>query len=145
MPDQTITADVCSKMVESATRSCQPMISLPPEQANPNWDAMAASFASLSNAFAWGSLILAGVAIIAAFTWGKIVTERAEREAREMAKAKVERWLQDDALPLILREVSEFLRTFPMERPISEDDVDAMTAAAGANEDGKEGGDGKEK
>ena len=121
------------------------MISLPPEQANPNWDAMATSFASLASAFAWGSLILAGVAIIAAFTWGKIVTERAEKEAREMAKAKVERWLQDDALPLILREVSEFLRTFPMERPISEDDVDAMTAAAGVDEDGKESEDGKEK
>lgn len=62
-----------------------------------------------------------------------------------MAKAKVEKWLQDDAMPLILREVSEFLRAFPVERPISEDVVDEIAAAAGKSGDGKEGGDGKEK
>lgn len=107
MPAQSITVDACSKMVESATRSCQPLIAAAPEQANPNWDAMATSFASLSNAFAWGSIILAVVAIIAALAWGKIVTASAEKEARDMAKSCAEdyikKWLAEQA-PGIIRE-----------------------------------------
>ncbi len=58
-----------------------------------------------------------------------------------MAEKEVKKWLQDDGLPLVLREVNEFLRTFPKEAPISEDEVAAMVAAAGA--DGKEGSNGK--
>jgi len=107
MPAQSIPVDACSKMVESATRSCQPLIAAAPEQANPNWDAMATSFASLSNAFAWGSIILAVVAIIAALAWGKIVTASAEKEARDMAKSCAEdyirKWLAEQA-PGIIRE-----------------------------------------
>ncbi|WP_156347771.1 MULTISPECIES: hypothetical protein [unclassified Sphingomonas] len=98
---------------------------------------MANSFASLSNAFAWGSLILALVAVFAAFAWGKIVTARAENEARDMAKAAVEEWLQNVAPPLIAREAAEFLRTFRGERPISEDDLADLVSAVG--NDGKEG------
>ena len=112
MVEQTITAEVCSKMVESATRSCQPMISLPPEQANPNWDAMAASFASLSNAFAWGSIILAVVAVIAALAWGKIVTATAEKEARAMAKGCADEYIRDwlaKEAPGIIRERVDFI------------------------------------
>lgn len=107
MPAQSLPVDACSKMVESATRSCQPLIAAAPEQANPNWDAMATSFASLSNAFAWGSIILAVVAIIAALAWGKIVTASAEKEARDMAKSCAEdyikKWLAEQA-PGIIRE-----------------------------------------
>lgn len=141
MSDQAITADVCAKMVESATRSCQPIISVPPEQATPHWDAMANSFASLSAAFAWGSLILALVAVFAAFAWGRVVTARAEREAREMAETEVKKWLQDVAPPLIKREAVEFLRAFRGESTISDDDLAKLVTAAGA--DGKEGGNGK--
>lgn len=107
MPAQSIPVDACSKMVESATRSCQPLVAAAPEQANPNWDAMATSFASLSNAFAWGSIILAVVAIIAALAWGKSVTASAEKEARDMAKSCAEdyikKWLAEQA-PGIIRE-----------------------------------------
>ncbi|WP_147418727.1 hypothetical protein [Sphingobium terrigena] len=94
-------------MVESATKACQPMISLPPEQANPNWDAMAASLASQANAIAWGSLVLAVIVIIAGIAWGKIITANAEHEARAMAKAcadeYIKEWLSKEA-PGIIRE-----------------------------------------
>lgn len=141
MSKTAISLNICSEMVESAARSCQQIL---PEQApppNPNWDAMAASFASLSNAFAWGSIILALVAVFAAFTWGKIVTARAEREAREMAQAEVEKWLANVAPPLIAREASEFLRTFRAEATTSDEDLANLVAAAG--NDGVEGEDGK--
>lgn len=112
MADQTLSADVCSKMVESATRACQPLLSLPPEQANPNWDAMAASFASLSNAFAWGSIILAVIAVIAALAWGKVVTATAEKEAKSMAKScadeYIKEWLAKEA-PGIIRQRVDFI------------------------------------
>ena len=107
-----VPANVCSQMVEAATKSCQPLISVPPEQAAPNWDAMANSFASLSAAFAWGSIVLAVVAIIAALAWGRIVTATAEKEARKMAKDcaddYIKKWLAEEAPSLVQRHV-EFL------------------------------------
>ena len=95
MAGQAISADVCAKMVESATRACQPMISVPQEQANPNWDALATSLASQSNAIAWGSLVLAVIVVIAGIAWGKIITVNAEREARAMAKARADEYIGD--------------------------------------------------
>lgn len=141
MPAQTIPVDTCSKMVESATRSCQPLISVPPEAAHPNWDAIAVSLTSQSNAIAWGAIILAVIVAVAGFAWGRIITLNAEKEAREMAEKEVKRWLQDVGLPMVLRNVDGFLRTFPREQPISEDEVARMVTAAGA--DGKEGDNGK--
>lgn len=137
----TITADVCSQMVEVATRSCHPIISVPPEQASSNLDAMALALTSQSNAITWGAVVLAVIVAVAGIAWGKIITMNAEQEAREMAEKEVKKWLQDEGLPLALREVNEFLRTFPRETSISEDDVAAMVTAAGA--DGKEAADGK--
>jgi hypothetical protein len=119
------------------------MISIPPEQANPNWDAVAVSLTSQSNAIAFGAIVLAVIVAIAGVAWGRMITMNAEREAREMAEKEVKKWLQDEAIPLLLRETNGFLQTFRGEQPISEDEVDAMTAAAG--EDGKEGGDGEKK
>lgn len=143
MPTPVIAANTCIKLVDAAARSCQPVTMTPtaPMQANPNWDAMAASFASLSNAFAWGSLILALVAFLAAFAWGRIITARAEREAREMAEAEVRKWLKDVAPPLIAREALEFMRAFRGENPISDDVLATLVAAAGG--DGKEGQNGQ--
>lgn len=129
-------------MVEAATRSCQPMISTSPEQASPNLDAIAAALTSQSNAIAWGAVVLAVIVASAGIAWGKIITMNAEREAREMAEKEVKKWLQDEGLPLVLREVTAFLRAFPRETPISEDDVAAMVTAAGS--DGQEAADGKE-
>ncbi|MEA3009920.1 MAG: hypothetical protein QOJ91_1612 [Sphingomonadales bacterium] len=113
MATPSISADICSRMVETAGRSCQPAIAVAAPPANPNWDAMAASFASLSNAFAWGSIVLAVVAIIAALAWGKIVSVTAEREARDMAKRIAEdyitNWMAQNAPAIIQRHV-EFMQ-----------------------------------
>lgn len=133
MVDQTVTADICSKMVEAATRSCQPMISVPPEPAISNADGLAA----LSTAFVYGSILLAILVVIAGYSWARSVA----REAKDMAEKEVKNWIKEEGLPLILREVNEFLQTFPKETPISENDVAAMVAAAGS--DGEEGKDGK--
>lgn len=109
-PPQTVPMDICVKMVDAAAQNC-----VIPEQtvtAAPNWDAMATSLASLSNAFAWGSLIIAVLAFFAALAWGRIVTERAEREAKAMAKAcadeYIKAWLADEA-PKVIRERIDFL------------------------------------
>lgn len=138
----SIPTTVCSQIVEAATRSCQPAASIPPSASSPNWDAMAIALTSQSNAVAWGAVVLAVIVTLAGIAWGKIITINAEREAREMAEKEVKKWLQDEGLPLVLREANEFLRTFPRETPISEDEVAAMVAAAGS--DGKEAADGKE-
>lgn len=112
MPAQSIPVDACSKMVESATRSCQPLIAAAPEQTNPNWDAMATSIASQSNAVAWGSLVLAVIVVIAGIAWAKITTANAEREARAMAKACADEYIRDwlsKEAPGIIRERVDFL------------------------------------
>lgn len=107
-----IPADLCSHMVNAAARSCEPLppiVSAPP---NPNWDAMATSFASLSNAFAWGSVLLGAIAIIAALAWGRAVGVSAEREAKKMAKecadSYIQSWLSKEA-PGIIRERVDFI------------------------------------
>lgn len=89
MGANVITADVCGKMVEAATRSCQPMISVPPEPAS----AAADSLAMLSTAFTFGSILLAIIALIAGFAWGKIVAAAAKEEAKKAAKECVEEWM----------------------------------------------------
>jgi hypothetical protein len=137
----SIPVTVCSQIVEAAVRSCEPVASVPPSQPDANWDAMAVALTSQANAVAWGAVIIAVIIAIAGIAWGRIIAMNAEQEARETAEKEVKKWLQDDGLPLVLREVNEFLRTFPRETPISEDDVAAMVAAAGA--DGKEATDGQ--
>jgi len=88
------------------------MISVPPEQTNPNWDAVAVSLTSQSNAIAFGAVVLAVIVAIAGIAWGAIITRKAEREAREMAKscaeAYIEKWLADEA-PGIIRQRVDFL------------------------------------
>jgi hypothetical protein len=104
-------------MVEAATtataKACSAQTTVPAANENaPNWDAMANSFASLSSAFAWGSLLLAIVAIVAALAWGWFVKGWAEKEAQKEAKAcadaYIQRWLSDEA-PGLIRQHVEFL------------------------------------
>ena len=112
MPAQTIPINACSKMVEAATRSCQPLIAAAPEPANTTADSLAA----LSTAFTFGSIVLAVLAVIAGFAWSRIVTANAEKEAREEAKkvAKacadeyIKEWLAKEA-PGIIRQRVDFL------------------------------------
>lgn len=149
MPSEKISADTCVRLVETATRTCQPVASAQPTGSTPNWDAMANSFASLSNAFAWGSLLLALIAVFATIGWGYVVKVWAEREAREEARRctteeaerSVKKWLDEEALPLLRREMEEFRKTFPQESSTSPEEVDMLVAALGAV--GKEDGNGK--
>ena len=107
-----ITLKACAQMVESATRACQPMISIPPEQANPNWDALAVSLTSQSNAIAWGAVVLGVIVAVVGWAWGKTIAADAEREARAMAKSCAEeyiaKWLAEKA-PGIIRERVDFI------------------------------------
>lgn len=108
MSIQAISA--CGKIVETATRTCDvsPASTMVPQSpAQPNWDALANSFASLSAAFAWGSIVLGLIAVLAAIAWGKIVTMIAEKEAREEAKrcanTYIRKWLVEEAPGIIQR------------------------------------------
>jgi hypothetical protein len=100
-----IPANVCSQMVESATRSCQPLIQLPAEPAASAAD----SLAMLSTAFTFGSILLAIIALIAGFAWGKIVAAAAEKEAKKAAKECAEeyivKWMADEAPAIIRKQV----------------------------------------
>ena len=70
---------------------------------------MANSFASLSVALTIGSIILALITLVSAAGWGYIVKQRAEEEARSIAKACAEqliaKWLAEDAPGIVRRKV----------------------------------------
>ena len=109
----SITLEACTRVVEAATKVCAapvPQAAPPPE---PNWDAMANGFASLSTAFTWGSILLAVIAVLAALAWGKIVIVTAEREAKEEAKkcaeAYIKEWLSENAAGICRNHVEMIL------------------------------------
>ena len=113
----TIDAAMCERFVSAAARSC-PAISAPTPVATvaapqPEWDALANSFASLSNAFAFGSILLALIAIVAAIGWGYLVKkwaeEEAQKEATECVKRMMDKWLAEEA-PQIIRKNVEYLQ-----------------------------------
>lgn len=132
----TIDAAMCERFVNAAANACPKpiaqMVAAPSPQ--PEWDALANSFASLSSAFAWGSILLALVAIAAAAGWGYLVKRWAEDEARKEASECVnklmEKWLAEEA-PQIIRRNVELLQNASLG---SDDDAEA------ADEMGKEAG-----
>ena len=109
MSSQSVPVNVCTQMVEAATRSCQPLLSVPPEPTNTTADSLAA----LSTAFTFGSILLAIIALIGAVAWGFLVKVWAEREARtearRIAKECADEWMAKNA-PLIIQKHVEFLR-----------------------------------
>jgi hypothetical protein len=121
--------------VEAATKSCTPQAQPAPAAASqPNWDAMANSFASLSTALTWGSILLAVIAIISGLAWGWVVAKRAENEARTEAKrcaqAVIDQWLAQEA-PKIVRAHVEYLRNTSLGGEDDDSAADAMGNAAG--------------
>ncbi|MEO9601182.1 hypothetical protein [Parasphingorhabdus sp.] len=108
VPTEPVSANVCAQMVESATRSCQPLFQIPPEPVNSTAD----SLAMLSTAFTFGSIILAIIAVIAGFAWSKVVAYKAEEEAKKVAKdcadVYIEDWLAKKA-PGIIRSRVDFI------------------------------------
>ena len=95
MVTSRIDAAMCERLVNKVAGQCA--ATPPPAPPAPNWDAMAVSFASLSNAFAWGAIFLAFIAVVAAVGWGFLVRHWAEREARaeaaECVKRLMDKWL----------------------------------------------------
>ncbi len=132
MAKQTIPVDACSKLVESATRSCQPLIASAPETSSTTADSLAA----LSTAFTYGSMLLAIIAVISAAAWGFLVKGWAEKEAREEAERCTKKWIEEEGFPMLRREMQEWKKTFPAESPISDSDMDNLVAALGL--DGEE-------
>lgn len=90
----SMTVEACSRMVEAATHSCA---AAPVGQ--PNWDAMANSFASLSTAIAVAGVLLTFIFFFGGLAWGKYIG----REAKEEARQCVEEWLKKEA-PKVARE-----------------------------------------
>ena len=130
----TIDAAMCERFVNAASHSCTISAQPAPTAHEPTWDALANSFASLSAAFAWGTLFLALVAVLAAIGWGFLVRHWAEREAKKEAAECVDRlmdkWLVEEA-PQIVRKHVELLQNASLG---GDDDQ------AAADEMGKEAG-----
>ena len=130
----TIAVEACAKMLEVSAKACQPVAAKAESASGPNWDAMATSLSSLSTAFAFGSVLLGLIALVAAFGWGYVVTVRAEREARKEAKAcareMIDRWLVEEA-PLIVRRKLEMLQDTSMGTEDDDHAADEMGRAAG--------------
>ncbi len=132
MKEKDISAEICSQMVESATRACQPMISVPPEQGNPNWDAMAVALSLQSNAIAWGATLLGVIFAVVGWAWGKTIAAEAEREARTIAEREARTMAKSCAEDYITKWLAE-------EAPgIIRDRVDMINdATLGSGDDGK--------
>lgn len=144
MPGQvvTVTANACARLVEAAAQSCasRPSVTTAavPPQPQPEWDAIASSFASLGTAFAWGSLLLGIVALLGGIAWGFVVKAKAEAEARAVAtqvaqecvEVLVNKWLTEKA-PQIIRENVELLGNATLGPGNDEQAADAIGGEAG--------------
>ena len=130
--------DACVRIVEAGAKSCAaavPAVSaVVPTAADPQWDALANSFASLSNAFAWGSLLLAVIAIVSAGAWGWFVKGWAEKEAKKEAKECtqkfIETWLAEEA-PQIVRRHVDVLRNTSLGTVDDDNAADSIGQEAG--------------
>ncbi|MBC3942003.1 hypothetical protein [Sphingomonas albertensis] len=95
---------------------------------------MANSFSALSSAFAWGSLLLAVIALVAGLAWGWVITQRAENEARteaeKCANAYIAKWLTDEA-PGLVRAHVENLQNATLGRGNDDEAADAIGEEAG--------------
>lgn len=127
---EPVPANICAQMVESATRSCQPLLQVPPEPVNKTADSLAA----LSTAFTFGSILLGILVLLAGYAWGKFIALDAGKEATKAAKERadvyIEEWLATEA-PGIIRERVDFILDATLG---SGNDADA------ADEIGKEAG-----
>lgn len=135
-----IDAAMCERLVNAAHASCQvstasgASASLPAGQPQPEWDALANSFASLSAALAWGSILLAIIALIIAIGWGLLVKVWAEREAQkeaaECVKKLMEKWLAEEA-PGIIRQHVENIQNASLGDTPDDEAADEMGKEAG--------------
>lgn len=85
-------------------------------------------------------MLLALIALFGAIAWGFLVKGWAEKEAREEAERCTKKWIEEEGFPMLRREIQEWKKTFPLETPISDNDISELVKAAGL--DGKEVGNG---
>ena len=109
-----IPVSACQSFVEAASRTClAPAVTQPATAPQPEWDALATSFASIGNAFAMGSLLIGVLTLVAGIGWGlwvkKWAEEAAKVEAEKYAKAKVEEWCRAEAPQIVRRHVDYLL------------------------------------
>lgn len=106
MSSTTVPIEICTRLVEAAARSCQPITPtpVPPAPATTTADSLAA----LSTSFTFGSILLAVLALIAGFTWGKIIAASAKDEAQKAAKECAEEWMAKHG-PRIIKTHVEFI------------------------------------
>ncbi len=97
MEPRIITIDVCSKLVEAASRACPPSLPAAPEAANKTADSLAA----LSTAFTYGSMLLAAVVVLAGFAWAKFVASEVKEIAKSDAEAYIAKWMAEKAPGII--------------------------------------------
>lgn len=109
----------CERLVGVAAKAC-PAADVPaatpvPPAPQPEWDALANSFASLGVALTWGGLLLGVTAIVAGFAWARIVTRNAEEEARKEARECVDKlmteWKAKELPALVSKNVAMILDT----------------------------------
>lgn len=127
-----IPVSACQSLVQAATRPCPAPAAAPsvPMAPQPEWDALANSFASLGAAFAWGALVFALIALLGGIAWAKLVRGQAKEEAKRCAEETVREWLNKEA-PGIIRQHLDLLR----DTSLGTDDDDKA-----ADEIGKEAG-----
>ena len=127
-----ISVSVCERLIEAASRPCPAPVEVSPVSGapEPEWDALANSFASLGSAFAWGALVFALIALLGGVTWGYLVREQAKEEAKRCAEEAVREWLEKQA-PALVRQQVDWIR---------DTSIGAGDDAKAADDIGKEAG-----
>jgi hypothetical protein len=92
--------ETCGKLVEQAVNQCAAKAQeSPPPRLQDSSDQVANSLAALSAAISWGSVILAGIAIVLAIGWSFMVRHWAKEEARKEMEARLNgmclSWLEE--------------------------------------------------
>jgi hypothetical protein len=113
-----VSSESCLRLLEAATNGCKrgvEQISAPPAAAvqipaTPDWNPLSTSLTSLSTAFAWGSIVIAGLAIVVTIVLGFVVVHRAEKEAHDTAKKCADEWLAANG-PRLMREYVELIQS----------------------------------
>ena len=132
---QLIDVGVCERFVDAARHECPaPVASTTAASSPPEWDALANSFASLSNTLAGMSLLVGVIALLAGIGWGlwvkKWAEDTAKVEAKAHARALVEEWCRTEA-PQIVRRHLDNLQNASLGRTDDGEAADEMGKEAG--------------
>lgn len=125
-----IPVSACQSLIEAVDKPCPVSTATPPTAGQPEWDALANSFASLGVALTWVSLFFALIALIGGIAWAKLVRGQAKEEAKRCAEDSVREWLAKEA-PQIIRQHVEWLRDTSLGGDNDDKAADAIGKEAG--------------